>query len=135
MTLALVVAAWLAGLLLGLKVQVEPVPLLLLAVATLPLGWLLRLTGRSIWPAALAGASLLALLRVEAPRGLATPLVTDDGQRVTLRGRIVNDPEAGARSITFVLVVEAIDRGEGWQSFLGRMHNKEIGRASCRERV
>ena len=35
MTLTLLVAAWLAGLLLGLKLNVTPLPILLLALAML----------------------------------------------------------------------------------------------------
>ena len=115
MALVLLTAAGLAGLLLGLRLDADPLPLLLLLVATLPLGLLLRLNGRSLWPVALAGVLLLALLRVEATDGQPVPLVTQDGQTVTLRGRVITDPEATAQRVRFVLAVEAIDRGYGWQ--------------------
>ena len=111
MALVLLTAAGLAGLLLGLRLDADPLPLLLLLLAMLPLGLLLRLNGRSLWPVALAGVLLLALLRVEATDGQPVPLVTQDGQTVTLRGRVITDPEATAQRVRFVLAVEAIDRG------------------------
>jgi competence protein ComEC len=115
LTLVLLVAAWLAGVLLGLYIDAAPLPLLLLLLAVLPLGLLLRIAGRSAWPAVLVGIGLLALLRVEATDAPPAPLVTRDGQVVTLRGRIVGDPESTARKVKFVLAVAAIDRGDGWQ--------------------
>jgi competence protein ComEC len=111
----LLVAAWLAGVLLGLYIDADLLPLLLLLLAALPLGLLLRIAGRSAWPAVVVGIGLLALLRVEATDAPPAPLVTTDGQPVTLRGRIVSDPESTARKVKFVLAVAAIDRGDGWQ--------------------
>lgn len=125
MTLVLLVAAWLAGLLLGLRVAIDPLPVFLLLLATLPLGWLLRVGGHSIWPAALVGLLLLALFRVEATGGPSAPLVTQDDHQVTLRGRVVSDPEAAAQSIKFVLAVEAINRGDDWQE----LHSKALAYA------
>jgi competence protein ComEC len=114
MTITLLVAAWLAGLLIGFRFDVETWPALLLAVATLPLGLLMYLVRRSPWPAVLAGVLLLGLWRVETTQGPAMPLVVQDSQQASLKGRIASDPEAAAQRIKFVLDVEAIDRGEGW---------------------
>jgi hypothetical protein len=61
MTLALIAAAWLIGLLLGFWLEVPPLPLLLLALSTLPLGLLLKLVGMSPWPVVLAGVLLLGV--------------------------------------------------------------------------
>jgi competence protein ComEC len=119
-TLVLLVSAWLAGVMLGLYVDAAPLALLLLLLAALLLGLLLRIAGRSVWPAVLVGIALLALLRVEATDAPQAPLVSRDGQMVTLRGRVVSDPEATARKVKFVLAVAAIDRGDGWQPLLGK---------------
>ena len=47
MTLALLAAAWLAGLLVGLRYSADPWPVFLLALATVPVAFLLRIYGRS----------------------------------------------------------------------------------------
>ena len=113
MRLGLLAAAWLAGVLVGLQVDVAVLPLMLLFLATLAAGSALYLCRRSLWPALLAGVLLLALLRVEATDQLLTPLATEDGQTVTLRGRVADDPEATAQRIKLLLDVEAVDRGDG----------------------
>jgi hypothetical protein len=46
--LALLVAAWLAGILIGLSLEAGILPVALLLLAALPAGLLLRLLGRSL---------------------------------------------------------------------------------------
>ena len=86
MTLTLLVAAWLAGLLLGLKLNVTPLPILLLALAMLSLSGLLGLIGRAAIPAVLAGVLLLGLLRVEASGDPLSGLVLLERQQAAVRG-------------------------------------------------
>jgi len=113
MTLGLLVAAWLAGVVIGFQLEVAVLPALLLALATLAGGIWLRVCGRSLWPAAMAGLLLLGLLRVEAGPGLPAPLAPDDVGEVTVVGRIVNDPEATGQKIKFVIKTESVDGGAG----------------------
>jgi hypothetical protein len=56
MAITLLVAAWLAGLLIGFRFDAETWPVFLLALATLPLGLLLYLVHRSAWPAVRPGS-------------------------------------------------------------------------------
>ena len=56
MRLGLLAAAWLAGVFIGLRVDAAAaLPVLLLFLATLAAGTVLRLYRRSVWPAVLAG--------------------------------------------------------------------------------
>ena len=111
MTLALLAAAWLAGLLVGLRYSADPLPVFLLALATVPVALLLRIYGRSPGIALVLGLFLLGVWR---PSGMPeSPLTLQEEQEVSLSGRIVNDPEPTARRIRFELAVESIDRGAG----------------------
>ena len=69
MKLALLAGAWLAGILLGLRVEAGLLPVALLLLAALAAGVLLRLLGRSLWPVLLvvAPASRTAYQRSPAP--------------------------------------------------------------------
>ena len=49
MKLALLAAAWLAGIFLGSRVDAGLLPIVLLLLAALPAAILLRLLGRSLW--------------------------------------------------------------------------------------
>ena len=49
MKLALLAAAWLAGIFLGSRVDAGLLPVVLLLLAALPAAILLRLLGRSLW--------------------------------------------------------------------------------------
>ena len=120
MTLALLSAAWLVGLMLGFQFNVAPLPVFLLVFSTLPLGLLLRLVGRSVFPVLLVAVLLLGIGRIAAIEEPGLPLVVTDSQRVSLRGQINNDPEGTARWTRFVLDVDAIDRGDGWQNLSGK---------------
>ena len=110
MKLALLVGAWLAGILLGFHVEADLLPVALLLLAALPAGMLLRLVGRSLWPVLLVVVLLAGLLRIEAFEVSASPLAVVEKETVTLQGRIANDPEATARRIKFVVSVDEIDR-------------------------
>ena len=113
MRLALLVGAWLGGTWLGLRADAAPLPVLLLMLAAIPAGILLRMARLSLWPAVLVGLLLLALFRVEATEDSGPALVSQDRQPVTIQGRVVTDPEATRRQTKFVLAVEAVDRGGG----------------------
>ena len=84
MTLALLAAAWLAGLLVGLRYSADPWPVFLLGF------WRLQVSGLP-----------------------EPPLTVQEQQQVSLSGRIVSDPEPTARRVKFELAVESIDRGAG----------------------
>ncbi len=120
MTLPLLVAAWLVGLMLGFRWDVDPLPLFLLASAALPLAVLLRLLGRAWWPPLLVMALLLGMARVAAFDPHSPPLIAQDAREVSLRGRVDGDPEATGQRIKFVLAVAQLDRGDGWQDVRGR---------------
>ena len=113
MRLGLLAAAWLAGTYIGLRTDSSTLALLLLFLATLGGGPLLRLYRLSLWPMVLASVLLLALLRVETTDQPLPRLPSKDGQVVTLRGKISDDPEATSRWIKFTLAVEAVDQGNG----------------------
>ncbi len=115
MKLALLAAGWLAGAFIGLKVDPPTLPLILLLLAALATGAIFRLYRLPLWPIALAAVLLLALLRVESAAGPAAPLFTEDGEAVTLQGRIVDDPEAGPQRIKLVIAVEAMAGQAGLQ--------------------
>ncbi len=71
---------------------------------------MLRLLGRSLWPVLLIVVLLAGLLRIEAFEVPDNPLAVLEKEIVTVRGRVVNDPEATARRVKFVLSVEEISR-------------------------
>ncbi|MDA0733840.1 MAG: DNA internalization-related competence protein ComEC/Rec2 [Chloroflexi bacterium] len=120
MKLALLAAAWLVGLLLGFQLDVPTRPLLMLGASTLPLALILAMMRRSVWPAILVGVLLLGIWRVEITETPTMPLVARQSQQVTVRGKIADDPEAASRTTRFVLNIDAIDRGSGWQQLGGK---------------
>ena len=113
MRLGLLAAAWLAGVYIALRSDAPAFPILLVFLGILAAAPLLRLYKLPLWPLVLTAVLLLALLRVEATDQPLPRLVTKDGQFVTLRGKIINDPGATAQRIKFALAVEAVDRGYG----------------------
>ncbi len=117
----LLAAAWLAGLLLALALDLEPTPLLLLATATAPLGLALRLAGRNPLPAILLGTLLLGCWRGEAAGVPGLALDTGVERELTFRGRIADDPEHSRQFVRFTLVVEEVDRGNGWREERGKI--------------
>ena len=86
MKLALLAAAWLAGIFLGSRVDAGLLPIVLLLLAALPTAILLRLLGRSLWPVLLAVVLLAGLLRTEAFQVTEVPLAVQETETVTLRG-------------------------------------------------
>ncbi|MBQ12127.1 MAG: hypothetical protein CMJ45_11330 [Planctomyces sp.] len=108
--LALLVAAWLAGIFLGSRVEAGLLPIALLMLAVLPAAMLLRLLGRSLWPVLLAVVLLAGLMRTKVFQVTDVPLAVQESEAVTLRGRIDSDPEATARVVKFVVSVEEISR-------------------------
>ena len=96
-------------------------PLLLLALSTLPLGLLLKLVGMSPWPVVLAGVLLLGVWRLEFSDAPAPALVDGYAQEVLIQGQVVSDPEATAQRIKFVLEAESMDRGGEWEQASGRV--------------
>jgi competence protein ComEC len=115
MKLALLAAAWLVGLLLGFNLSVPSLPILILGGSTVPLAMLLAVTRRSAWTPILCGVLLLGLWRGAISESPTPPTVAPQGQQVTLQGRIVSEPEPARRLVRFVLKVDSIDRGNGWQ--------------------
>ena len=113
MTLALLAAAWVAGLLMGRHYSADPLPVFLLALATIPLAILLRIYGRSPAIAVVSGLFLLGFWRLLVSGAPELPLAVQEQQEVSLSGRIVSDPQPTARRIKFELAVESIDRGTG----------------------
>ena len=125
MTLVVLAAAWIAGLLIGLEMGLEMdvyLPALVaLSLAALLLACLLRLRRLPALAPVLALAALAGLLRVEAvgeQAGLSPP---DSFQPVKVRGLITSDPEVSGPGVEFVLSVDAVDVGEGWLSDKGRV--------------
>ncbi|MCH7620357.1 MAG: DNA internalization-related competence protein ComEC/Rec2 [Chloroflexi bacterium] len=113
MTLALLAAALLAGLPVGLRYSADPLPVFLLALATVPVALLLRIYGRSPGIALVLGLFLLGFWRPQVSGLPESPLTVQEQQEVSLSGRIVNDPEPTARRVKLELAVESIDRGAG----------------------
>ncbi len=119
MRLVYLAVSWLAGISLGLAFDVRALPVFLLFLATIPLGFQLFLAGRSPRPlvllAVLAGVMLLAWWRVEVAGQSTAPPDILDQQRATVTGRVVDDPEARSRNVRFALAAETIDLGAGPQ--------------------
>ena len=105
MKLALLAAAWLAGIFLGSRIDAGLLHVVLLLLASLPAAILLRLLWRSLWPVLLAVVLLAGLLRTVAFQVTEVLLAVQETETVTLRGRIDNDPEATARVVKFVVRV------------------------------
>ncbi len=125
MTLVVLAAAWIAGLLIGLEMGLEMdvyLPALVaLSLAALLLACLFRLRRLPALAPVLALAALAGLLRVEAVGEQAGLSPLDSFQPVKVRGLITSDPEVSGPGVEFVLSVDAVDVGEGWLSDKGRV--------------
>lgn len=117
MKLGLLAAAWLAGTFIALRLDPALLPLSLLLLAALSGGVLIRFYHWPLWPMVLAAVALVAVIRTEAYDDPLALLATRDGQTVTVRGRVVNDPEATRQLFKLVIEAETIDRGVGDQPF------------------
>ncbi len=108
MKLTVLAAAWLGGLALAYRwYDADPTLALLFALAALMLGLLCRWLRLSPWPALLIALLLLGLWRYEIAETPPPSLAAQGEGSVTVRGRIVNDPEATATRIKFQLEVSA----------------------------
>ena len=127
MALVTLALAWIAGLLVGIYLDIPLLTLGLFLLAVAMLIPLLLRSGQSL-PIALAGlVLLLGLLRVElGPSPQAT--IAPSGQ-VALRGTIVSSPELAGASEQFVFHAEGIgygashgihDEAPGWEPFDGK---------------
>ena len=122
MKLTLLAAAWLGGLALAYRwYDADPTPALLLAGAALTLALLCRRLRLSPWPALLLALLLLGLWRYETVNVAPPDLFPPGDGTATVRGRIVNDPEATATRIKFRLALTEINRGRDWQPQAGRI--------------
>ncbi len=129
MKLTVLAAAWLGGLALAYRwYDADPTPALLLALAALTLAFLCRRLRLSPWPTLLLSLLLLGLWRYEVASVAPPALIPQDNGAVTVRGRIVNDPEATATRIKFWLEVSAIARGTGGRQLERREWEPQTGR-------
>ena len=114
MRLLFLVAAWVAGLLLGLHVQPPLLFLLPLLLAAGAVVLLLRSLRNPIWPALLALVLLLGLIRGGLAEDAPVLVPTERGQATRVKGVVVSDPEAKGRVVQFVLRTSEVDQGSGW---------------------
>ena len=121
MKLALLAAAWLSGLGLGLWLDVYPLPLLLLLLTCVPLGLLLRSLRCPVFPAILAATCLFGLLHAGVFHDPPEPLQVDDGRKVVVTGRIADDPADLERHTRLILEVESIEVDETLMSSEGKV--------------
>ena len=120
MTLVLLGAAWVAGLLIGLHVEAGLGPAVLLAAAAVCLTGLLRAAGASPWPGLLCIVLVAGLVRVEAAGGPEMLDVTGP-RTAAVRGFVATDPEVAGQAVGFTLRVVEVDLGEGWTRDEGRV--------------
>lgn len=97
MKLAFLVAAWLAGVLIGLETSAPLLPLLLLMGGSVTFGLALRLRSLPVFPALLALLLVLGVWRGDSVFGpvpvlTAPSLAGQSGAKMTLAGRIGSDP-------------------------------------------
>ncbi|PKB72632.1 MAG: hypothetical protein BZY75_06000 [SAR202 cluster bacterium Io17-Chloro-G7] len=121
MKLGLFAAAWLAGAFVALRLDPALLPLSLLLLAALSAGIFSRIHRWPLWPVVLAVVVLVAIVRAEFNDSPAPSLATPDNQTVTVRGTVVNDPEATGQFIKLVIESEVIDLGVGDQPFSSKL--------------
>ena len=121
MTLALLVAAWLGGVLLGLETDVRLAAVFLLLGASTCLGLALYVARWPVFPAVLAVLLLLGVWRAESSQTELHQLTTQFEQIVSVQGRVADDPEASSQRARFELEVTAVDRGDGAEQAEGRL--------------
>ena len=121
MKLVALAAAWIAGLLVGLETNVYLPALVLFSLSALILAWLFRSKGVSPWPALLAVFVAAGVLRVEASEAQGFLVPSDTLQPVKVRGLVVNDPEFSGPGVEFILSVDAVEMGQGWEESQGKL--------------
>ena len=115
MKLALLSAAWLCGVLLGLESGVGTIPLLLMAGAASAAAAGLRLARVPAVPTVLAAILLLGMARAEAAMADQSVASQLPGREVVAMGRISDDPEATARQARFEVEVSAVLVDQEWR--------------------
>ena len=115
MKLALISAAWLGGVLLGLSSAIGTIPLLLMAGACGMAAAGLRLARIPVMPAILVAVLLLGMARAETSLSGPDPLRQLYGEEVTVTGRIVDDPETTARQVRFEVKVSQLQLDGNWE--------------------
>ena len=120
MKLVFIAAAWVAGLMIGLEMEVYLPALVLFCLAAAVFAILLKGNGVSAWPALLALVLLMGIIRLEASGG-PEPLEPSGPLPITLRGLVVSDPELAGPGVELTLSVESVDRGDGWEEGSGRV--------------
>ena len=115
MRLALLSAAWLCGVLLGLESGVGTIPLLLMAGAASAAAAGLRLARVPAAPTVLAAILLLGMARAEAAMADQSVASQLSGREVVATGRISDDPEATARQVRFEVEVSAVLVDQEWR--------------------
>lgn len=117
MKLLLLAAGWLFGIFIGLQTDAPILPVALLAMAAISGGALLLCCRMPLWPALLAFALVLGLLRLEAAEKPNLLFPGSDDQTVTIQGRVTNDPESTGQRIKLEVAVDYLDLGSGLTSF------------------
>ena len=115
MRLALLSAAWIGGVLLGLDSGIGTGPLLLVAAAggAAAAGlWLARIPAL---PALLAVVLLLGMARAESAQLGRSSLEYVYGEEVSVLGRIADDPEIAGRQVRFEVDVSSVLSGGEWE--------------------
>ena len=115
MKLLALTAAWVAGLLLGLEMNVNVLALVLLSFAALTLAFLFKSKGVSLWLPFLMLVALMGLVRVELSQD-AVPLASSGGSgSVKIRGQVAGDPQLSGSGVKFKFSVDSVNWGEGWE--------------------
>ena len=121
MRLVVLVAAWTAGLLAGLEMNIQLPVLGLFSIAALIVAYLLKSRGSSAWGALLVVVMLMGFLRVEVSE-TSDPLKPSNGlQEITVRGLVVSDPEVSGPGVEFIVFVEAIHLADEWKEGSGKV--------------
>lgn len=115
MKLLSLVAAWVAGLLLGLFIQPSLWIFLPFFLILALVGVVFRFHRKPLAPTLLATLFLLGLIRAGIVEDAPAFIPAEGGEAVRLRGVIDNDPENKGRIVQFVLRGEEMDRGQGWE--------------------
>ena len=121
MTLVIVIAAWTAGVLLGMHTNPGIAALVLFSFAALALAGLLWTRRLPLLPALLLFVLVIGIIRVELSEQ-ADQLKDLNGQEpVLVQGIVQSDPQVAERGVEFVLSVEVIDFGDGAEDVGGRI--------------
>ena len=123
MTLLALAASWLAGVFLGVRLDVPTPALGLFAVASILLTALLAVSRRSSLPALLLAALMLGTLRAGFLGDDGGSMLASYHSRtpVQVRGLVINDPEAVGTATRFRLAVDRIRPDGGWVTVSGDM--------------